>query len=230
MVSVEMLNDFPLLAGMEATFLEKLALIAQEMPIGSGEWLFHEGENADALYLISRGKIELRFRLDRARNLYVDLKTLGTGEALGWSALVPPYTYSMGAMASEDAHLVRIDGEQLRALVETHPEEGYGLMQGIAQTMATRLSSLSEQAPGLSLRLLVSLALFTLSGVAIFILVGLGILAVGSAISGHPNALNAIPAALPCVIIPVALLLLLAFSLYPGEKRIQAGKSQRSLS
>lgn len=221
MLTVGKMSDFPLLAGLEPSFLEQLALIAQEMTIASGEWLFHEGENADALYLISQGKIELRFRLDRNRSIYVDLKTLGAGDALGWSALVPPYTYSMGATAAEDVELFRIDSESLRVLVEDHPEQGYALMQGIAQTMATRLTTLSEQAPRLSLRLVTSLALFGLGAVVLLIFLVLGILAVGSAIGGRPQALSILPQALLCVIVPVLLLLLLARSIYPGESRTQ---------
>lgn len=220
MLSVEMLGGFPLLAGLDPTFLEKLSSIAEEIPVARGEWLFHEGDTAVALYLISRGTVELRFHLDRNRDIYVDLKTLDAGDALGWSALVAPYVYSMGAMASEDSQLVKLDGEKLRTLVEAHPEQGYALMQGIAQAMATRLTSLSEQAPGLSLRLIVSLVLFTLSVVAILILVLLAVVSVGSAAGGHPQSLDAVPMALLCLIVPVALLLL-ARNLYPGTSRSQ---------
>jgi len=227
MVSVEKLSGFPLLAGLESSFIEKLFAIAMEISLVSGEWLFHEGEGASALYLVESGTVALRFHLDRSRDIYVDLKTLGAGNAIGWSALVPPYVYSMGAMANSDAHLIRIDGEALRALVEAHPEQGYGLMQGIAQEMASRLTTLSEQAPSLSLRLVVSMTLIAIGAMAIFVLFMISIYAGGTAIGGHQQALGAIPVALVCMVVPVALLLL-ARSIYPGEGKNSARRSQRN--
>lgn len=217
MITIETLRRFSLLAELDPAFLEQLSLISQDKAVAPGKWLFHEGDNADALYLILSGTVNLRLNLEKNRNIYVDLKTLGEGDTLGWSALVQPYRYSMGAMAATETHVVHLDGNQLRALVEAHPEQGYALMQGIAQAMATRLTTLSERAPGLSFRLVVSLALFTLGITALFILAVLGILAVGNTLGGRPQALDAIPVALFCLIFP-ATFLLLAKSIYPGGK------------
>jgi CRP-like cAMP-binding protein len=204
MISSEELLRFSLLAGLEPAFVEELASISESKSVQKGEWLFHEGDNADALYLIVSGSIELIVNLDQKRAIRATLNILNEGHAIGWSAIVKPYIYTLGARVSSDAHLVRIDGKQLRTLLEAHPEQGYILMSGIAQTMATRLNTLSERVPSLSLRLIISSILFAL-GVLTGILVGIFVFAsLLAAIGGY--YLEGILITLPFLMIPMAFL------------------------
>jgi CRP-like cAMP-binding protein len=213
MISAGELLRISLLAGLEPAFLEELASISENRPAQKDEWLFHEGDNADALYLIISGSIELKVNLDEKRGIRATLSTLNEGNAIGWSAMVKPYFYTLGAMVSSDAHLVRLDGSKLRALLEKHPEQGYILMNSIAQAMATRLNTLSERIPSLSLRVIISSVLFTL-GVVTGILAGVLVLvALYAAIDGYAEC---IPMALFCLIFPIALLWL-ARKLAPAQ-------------
>ena len=51
----------------------------------------------------------------------VVVQTLGAGDVLGWSWLVPPYRWHFGAAAIEPGDRHRLDTEELRALAEADP-------------------------------------------------------------------------------------------------------------
>ncbi len=213
MVSADELLRFTLFAGLERAFLEKLASISENKAARKDEWLFHEGDSADALYVIDSGSIDLKVKLDEKRAMYATLNTLTDGNPVGWSALVKPHVYTLGALASSDTRLVRLDGSKLRTLLEERPDQGYILMNGITQTMGKRMNILSERVPDLSLRFILSSILFSV-GVGTGILAGLSALvALYAAFDGH---LVCIPLVLMLLILPVASLWL-AGKLAPAQ-------------
>jgi CRP/FNR family transcriptional regulator, cyclic AMP receptor protein len=225
MISTGTLQRFSLLAGLEPAFLEKLSSISEEKAVEKGEWLFHEGDNAEGLYLILQGGVDLKLKLDEKRNLYGTLTTLHEGNALGWSSLVEPYVYTLGAVATGQTRLIRINGEELRGLLKEQPEQGYIFMQRLAQAMATRVNLLSERAPGLSWRLVLSMLLNVLGiGTGILVLI-LGLSIVIGLIQGYSGTAQAIIFALLCAVVP-AILLYLARTIYPAESgSISTGKN-----
>jgi hypothetical protein len=227
MVSSETLRRFSLLAELEPAFLEEMSSMSRDKTVAKGEWLFHEGDNAAALYLIIGGGVDLKLKLDEKRNIYVTLTMLREGDVLGWSALVEPYIYSLGAMASDDTQLLGFDAEDLRVLLEKRPEQGYILMRSIAQAMATRVNILSERVPGLTWRSVVSGSLFVLGIVTgIFVLVAILSVAL-AAINGSSGATQAIPVALFCLMFPI-IFLVIASVIYPTRARDNMSLPRRS--
>jgi len=216
MMNIGTLQRFSLLAGLEPAFLEKLSSISQDKAVEKGEWLFHEGDSADALYLILQGSIDLKLKLDEKKNIYGTLTTLRAGNALGWSAVVEPYIYTLGAVALEDSRLVRLNSEDLRVLLKEYPEQAYILMQAIAQAMATRVNLLSERAPSLSWRLALSILFYVLGiGTGILVLL-LGLSVIISVIEGYSGIPQTISITLLCLIVP-AVFLYLARHIYPAK-------------
>ena len=142
MISPEVLRRFSLFAGLDAEVFKSLAMTGEEITVSAGEWLFREGAAADALYLIMDGAVDLKIDLNEAGTEQADLSSLVSGEVTGWSALVEPYVYTLGAVAMSDTCVARLDGAQLRALMEEQPEVGYTLMHRVAQVIATRLTNL----------------------------------------------------------------------------------------
>ncbi len=219
MTSSGILQRFSLLSELEPAFIEKLSSISMEKTIEQGEWLFHEGDKANALYLIIQGSIDLKLKLDEKRNIYGTLTTLHEGNALGWSAIVAPYVYSLGAIASDETRLVRLNGEQLRVLLEEQPEQGYILMQSIARAMAARVNLLSERAPSLSWRFISSMLLNVLGiGTGLLVLL-LALATLFGLIGGYSEASQTIPVALFCLVFP-AVFLFLAHVIYPPSSLV----------
>jgi CRP-like cAMP-binding protein len=141
MISPEVLRRFPLFAGQNAYMLDEIAMISKETSILAGEWLFHENEDAKKFYLILEGEIALTLYI-YYKGSGKHLKTtsaLTKGELFGWSALVPPHHYKMGALAETNSKLLVIDGKPLRQLFDDNPEFGYPFMKNIAEEISDRL-------------------------------------------------------------------------------------------
>jgi CRP-like cAMP-binding protein len=142
MISTETLRWFPLFAGMDYSFIKLLARNGEKVTLKKGEWLFHEKDHADALYIILSGRIDIIIRLGMRDIAPPGLTILGKGDVLGWSALVHPQKYTMGAVAIVDCQLVKLAGGPLCALMDEHPEMGFLLMGRLTQILGERLTNL----------------------------------------------------------------------------------------
>jgi CRP-like cAMP-binding protein len=207
MISADKLRQFSLLSTLDATVLEELAAISEERTVPAGQWLFREGDPADALYFVVSGRVELTMMLDEKKDTYITLNVLSNGAPLGWSAIVAPYVYKLGALAATSATLVRLDGNRLRVLLEKYPEQGYVLMQGITRAMASRFDTIGEQIPVLSRRAVVTRALADAVSIGAGILiVAFGFFTVYAMVSGYSQS---VPVFLFCLLVPVAVIFLI---------------------
>lgn len=59
---------------------------------------------------------------------------------MGWSALVEPHIYTLGALCIDRASLISLDAVKLRALLSRDGRLGYKVMQAIAKVVAQRLN------------------------------------------------------------------------------------------
>ena len=142
MVSPEKLRRFPFFAGLDGAVLKALAMEGAEIELKTGDWLFQEGDEADALYVILSGLIDLKITLGTKGVYCADLCTLVEGDVLGWSSLVEPHFYRTGAVASTDCWLIKLNGACVRQLMEKDPEIGYKLMSRLSKTLGERLTAL----------------------------------------------------------------------------------------
>ena len=146
MISPETLRYYPLFAGQAAAMLERISMLAEEKELGEGGRLFLEGEIANTLCLVIKGSVSLTLNVDEPGERRVELLSpLGKGEVIGWSALVAPHKYTMGARAVEQTRYVAFDGEALRDLLDENPEAGYFLYKKLAEVMGHRLVSKCTQ-------------------------------------------------------------------------------------
>lgn len=142
MVSTELLRRYPLFARQSHYMLKEIALLSDEVELGAGEWLFQEGEEATKLFLVLDGSMSL--------TLYLYLNGLGQhveatsplrqGEILGWSALIKPHVYTLGAQAQETTRLLAIDAAPLRELLDDNPGFGYFFLKNVAEVLGDRLT------------------------------------------------------------------------------------------
>lgn len=143
MVSPETLRRFPFFGGLDEDFIEKLAMVTDEITLADGVWLFHEGDKADAFYVVQRGTVQLKARLPRTQ--YADLDLLVEGDILGWSAVCKPNFYTLSAFTPQGARLLRVDGKAALELMQARPEMGYALMCKLAQEVGKRLADLRNR-------------------------------------------------------------------------------------
>ncbi|HZD66607.1 MAG TPA: hypothetical protein VE152_10970, partial [Acidimicrobiales bacterium] len=67
------------------------------------------------------------------------VETLGPGEVVGLSWLLPPYRWQWDARAIEPVGAVAVDAACLRATCDRDPRLGYELMKRFALVMEARL-------------------------------------------------------------------------------------------
>ena len=75
-------------AGLEAGYCELVCGCAKNVRFEAGQYLFHEGDPADQIYLLRHGRVALEMAAP-GRNA-VTFQTLGEGEIVGISWLIPP--------------------------------------------------------------------------------------------------------------------------------------------
>lgn len=136
------LPHHPFLAGLDEDALALLARCATLVHFAPGEYLFREGEPADAFYVLRTGRVALETRLGTGSQVLdtADADDPGAG-VVGWSWLVPPYLWTFDARAVSETSAVSFDGVCLRARCEEDPVLGYALMRRVVGVMSTRLHS-----------------------------------------------------------------------------------------
>ncbi|RJP34279.1 MAG: cyclic nucleotide-binding domain-containing protein [Phycisphaerales bacterium] len=131
----------PLFAGCSREELTPLAAVARHRDFGDGELVFAHNDEANDLMIIASGRVELElpvFILGQARN--IPFETKGRGDAIGWSALVPPYRFTLSARVSGGADLALFPRAELTAVLESSPALGFRVMKNLAAIVGQRLT------------------------------------------------------------------------------------------
>jgi CRP/FNR family transcriptional regulator, cyclic AMP receptor protein len=135
----ELVRDFPVLSRLAPDELAQVSAAAAKVRFAARERVFCEGQAAEGCWLIHDGRIALDVFIP-GRGLVV-VQTLGVGDVLGWSWLVPPYRWHFGATAVEPTTATLLDTKQLRELADRDPAFGYALVQTLFEAMLTRLQA-----------------------------------------------------------------------------------------
>ncbi|MBN2148132.1 MAG: cyclic nucleotide-binding domain-containing protein [Anaerolineales bacterium] len=146
MISPETLRFYQLFFNQDAETLKQIAMLAEKKEVKAGQQLFFEGEVAKNLFLVLDGSVVLTMNMGSKGDQKVqELEPLAKGEIVGWSSIVAPHIYKMGAYAAQDAHLIVFDGEKLRILFDNNPSYGYYFMKKMAEVIGERLISKCAQ-------------------------------------------------------------------------------------
>jgi len=129
----------PLLAGLPGHTIDHVALCARNVAFATGELLLSEGEPADTLYLVRRGKVAVEIHGPGRGPLCIE--TLGPGDAVGWSWLFPPYRWRFDGRALEPVGAMAVDGACLRGKADADPVFGYELMKRVTAVIIERLQA-----------------------------------------------------------------------------------------
>lgn len=138
-VSAEHLASFPPFGGLSLWQRTLLSRLAREVTIAAGETIFEEGQPAVGCWLIQSGQVALGAPVPARGQVVV--QTLGPGDVLGWSWLVPPHYWHFTATAITPVTAIKLDTTQLRALTDADPGLGYLLALGLFEVVVSRLQT-----------------------------------------------------------------------------------------
>jgi CRP-like cAMP-binding protein len=131
------LAGHPLFRNMSPEFLDTLAGCAKNARFAADTYLFHEGDEAEYLYLVRDGHAALEISAPGHGRMV--FQTITTGGVLGLSWLVPPYRWRFDARAKEDLRVIEFDAGCLRGKCDADPALGYAVMKQILPALVDRL-------------------------------------------------------------------------------------------
>jgi CRP/FNR family transcriptional regulator, cyclic AMP receptor protein len=126
-------------AGLSASQIARLAGIARSVEVPAGTRLFDEGGQADSLWLIRAGQVALDLTVPGRDRLIVE--TLGPGDELGLSWLLPAGRWQFGAVAQVTAAAFELSSAAVTDLCEADHELGFQLTRRLLGTAITRLQA-----------------------------------------------------------------------------------------
>jgi CRP/FNR family transcriptional regulator, cyclic AMP receptor protein len=133
------LAEHPVLQGLAPAHLELIVGCASNVRFNPGEFIFRAGQEANHFYVVRSGRVSVEtFAPQRGA---ITIETVGDGELLGWSWLIPPFEWHFDARALNLTRAVALDARCLRNKCDADTALGYELLKRFSQVMEQRLEA-----------------------------------------------------------------------------------------
>ena len=116
--------------------MELLQPIFEPFSCSAGTKILQQGNSAEYLYLILKGKVEISYKPYDGHAITVT--HVEKGGLFGWSAVVGSDKYTSSAVAIEALKAVRVRGSDLRKFCVEYPEAGREILERLASSVAFR--------------------------------------------------------------------------------------------
>ena len=126
------LSDAPLLGTLRPVVQERLVAAAVPITLPAQEWLFHEGDSADRVFLVVSGRLRVVVERDGEQKV---ARLLGPGAAIGELAVLTGARRSASIQAIRDSELLEIESERFLELLASDPELSIGLTESLARQL-----------------------------------------------------------------------------------------------
>lgn len=133
------LAEHPFAKGLKDDYVQLMMGCASNVRFEAGQFIFHEGEDANQFYLIRDGKVSLE--VFAAQRGPLTILTLEGGDVLGWSWLFPPYRWKFDARALDRTRALGLDATCLRTKCEADHDLGYELLKRFVLVVEQRLQA-----------------------------------------------------------------------------------------
>ena len=131
---------YELLNGLSPAEGEQILELGTRLVVPSGTLLFRLGDPADRLFLTERGRIRLTLPMHlRGKEENVLAEERSPGQTVGWSALIPPYRFTLSAAASLDTEVIALPQKALREYMAAQPAVGCKIALNLAVVIGHRL-------------------------------------------------------------------------------------------
>lgn len=149
MISPELLRRYTFFSGLTDTQLNKIVMLSEEIEYEEGETIFNEGDQANTIYLLLDGEVDLFFTAEEDYSPKTSKQfaagEINVGEVFGVSAFIEPYTTNAEARAARDSRILRIDALTLRSQFPEDLSMAFCIMNAIARTTRDRMTGLHAQ-------------------------------------------------------------------------------------
>ena len=125
--------------GLEKRHIKFIAGCAKNVRFAEATVIFREGDPADQFYLIREGLVAVELMIPNRG--FTTVQTIGDGDILGWSWLLPPYRCRFGARTVRPTRALAFDGKCLRGKCDEDHDLGYEVLRRFAGVTAERLEA-----------------------------------------------------------------------------------------
>lgn len=133
------IREHPFFAGLEEGFCKLVCGCAKNVRFEAGQFLVREGDPANEFYLLRHGRVALE--ITAPGRGAVTFQTVGEGEIVGVSWLIPPYRWTYDARALELTRAISMDATCLRRKCEADHDLGYEMMKRFVPVLVQRLQA-----------------------------------------------------------------------------------------
>jgi CRP/FNR family transcriptional regulator, cyclic AMP receptor protein len=130
--------------GISGSQMQGLSGITREIDTRQNEWLFREGEQAEKVFVLKQGAVELLTTVDDRFELPISILR-SPGDCFGSSAIIAPHIYSISARSATASQLFAIDQQGLLKLFQEDHELGYIVMTNLAEHLLDRLRETRQE-------------------------------------------------------------------------------------
>jgi CRP-like cAMP-binding protein len=129
-----------LLNGLNPEQAAEVLALGKRLVIPSGAELFHLGADAESLFVVQRGRVRLTLPMQvRGHDEDVLVEERAPGQTVGWSALIPPYRFTLTATAPLETEVITLTRDALREHFVVRPAVGQALLLNLAAVVGQRL-------------------------------------------------------------------------------------------
>ena len=123
--------------------IELLRPLLEEFSCQPGTVIFQQGEQAEFLYMVVGGKVDMSFK--PYDGIPLTVSHVGKGGLFGWSAVVGSDNYTSTAIAIDELQAFRVHGSDLRKFCREHPEAGKDILERLADGVSSRWKDAHKQ-------------------------------------------------------------------------------------
>ncbi len=148
MISLEFFKNVEIFQGLNNEQLAEIIKCSEEEEFQHETRLFEKGENAEYLWIVREGRVELRFDFPGlASSEQNTISSIPVAGAFGWSSIVPPNKYRLsGYSTGGGCKLIKVERESLLKHFKKDPDIGYMVMSKLATLVGARFHNLQEEA------------------------------------------------------------------------------------
>ena len=129
-----------LFQGLRTSGIERLFAIGRTRSLANGEYLFLLGDSAECIYVVTSGTVHLCLPLMVGGVVSdVPVEAATAGKALGWSALVKPYRFTLSARAANESTVIGFPRAELQQLFDREPDLGRRFLANLSELVGLRL-------------------------------------------------------------------------------------------
>jgi CRP-like cAMP-binding protein len=133
--------------GLDEGQMNQVRACCQEVEFKAGSRVFADGQQAENLFVVLEGRVDLRFEIPGRESTSSDnITSVRQGQVLGWSALMHSPIYSLSAYCATDGcRLLKVSRDCLLDKFEKDPRMGYIVMSHLAEVIRTRFHQVQEE-------------------------------------------------------------------------------------